>query len=202
LEKKEESTYKSGTTIVGITGSDFVLLASDKKGTMGNFAFDLNAQKIYTVSDKAALGLAGSLGDAQQIIRLLKAEIKLYEIERDKTMGAKAIATFLANYLNAHRYYPYFAGFIMAGFNDKPEMYSTDIVGGFGKVDEFTSIGSGSTFAMGVLDKGFKKDITKKEAVELAADAVKAARKRDVFSGGDVVDLLLITKDGIEELKK
>jgi len=187
---------------VGLVGKDFVVLGSDKKGTMGNVAYDLNAQKLYTLNDHIGIGLAGSLGDAQQVIRLLKAEIRLYETERDKVMSTKAVATFLSNYLNANRYYPYFAGFIMAGFNSKPEIYSTDVVGGFGKVYDFTSIGSGSEFAMGVLERGYTENISKADGIELVVDAIKASRKRDVFSGGERIDIMVITKNGIEELSK
>jgi proteasome beta subunit len=117
-------------------------------------------------------------------------------------MSTKAVATYLANYLNANRYYPFFAGFIMIGYKDKPEMYSTDVVGGFGQAYDFTSIGSGSTFAMGVLDKGYSANMNKNDAIELVVDSIKASRKRDVYTGGDKIDILLITKDGIEELHK
>lgn len=202
LESADKAKYKSGTTIVGLVGKDFVILGSDKKGTMGNVAYDLNTKKLYLLNSHIGIGLAGSLGDAQQVIRLIKAEISLYETERDKTMSTKAVATFMSNYLNANRYYPYFAGFIMGGYKDVPELYSTDVVGGFGKVTDFTSIGSGSEFAMGVLEQVFKPSITKDDAINLVADAIKAARKRDVFSGGEKIDIIVITKNNIEELSK
>ena len=201
FEKRDKSSFKSGTTIIGILGKDFVLLASDRQGTMGSMASDFNAQKLNKLNDRIALGLAGTLGDAQKLIRIMKGEMKVYELERDKQISVKATATLLSNIMNANRMYPYFAGFIIAGYKNKPQIYSIDVVGGFGEYVDFTSIGSGSPYAMGVLEKGYKKNLTKKEAIELAIDSIKASRKRDVYTGGNI-NIFVITKDGIEELNK
>jgi proteasome beta subunit len=201
LEKQEKATFKSGTTIIAANFKDFVLLASDKQGSMGNIAHDLEAQKINPLNDRMALGLAGTLGDAQQVIRILKAQVNLYEFERSKKISIKATTSFLSNLLNAHRYYPYFAGFILVGFDDAPKIRNADVIGGISEVSDFTTIGSGSTLAMGVLEANYNKNMSRKEAVELAYKAVGAAKKRDIYSGSDT-DILIISKDGIEKINK
>ena len=48
------------------------------------------------------------------------------------------------------------------------------------------SVGSGSTFAYGVLDSGYSYDLTKEAALDLAQRAIFAATYRDAYSGGTV----------------
>ena len=48
------------------------------------------------------------------------------------------------------------------------------------------SVGSGSTFAYGVLDTGYKYDLEFADAIELAQRAIFAATHRDAYSGGTV----------------
>ena len=197
----DDTVCKSGTTIVGLVGRDYAILASDKQGTLGNLAYDLDTQKLYSLNKNNYVGLAGTLGDAQKVIRVMNAEIKLYETERNKTMSTKAIATFLSNYLNSNRYYPYFAGFVLVGYDTAPHLFGTDSIGGFGEHREFSAIGSGSTFAIGVLDKGYDKEMSKEDAITLVSDSIKSSRKRDIYSGGTTIDIIVFTKDKVELLK-
>ena len=48
------------------------------------------------------------------------------------------------------------------------------------------SVGSGSTFAYGVLDSGYSYDLTKEQALDLAQRSIFAATYRDAYSGGTV----------------
>jgi proteasome beta subunit len=201
-EDTKITTLKSGTTIVGLRTNDFVILASDMQSTLGYIASDLETQKVFPITSNVALGLAGSLGDASQMIRILKMHSSIYENERNKKMSTKALITLTANIFNANRYYPYEAFFIFGGFIDKPELYSVDPLGGVSTEKKYTATGSGMTFAMGVLDNKYKDKMTKEEAISLVCDAIRSSKKRDIHSGGDKTDIYIIDKKGIENIKK
>lgn len=156
--------------------------------------------KIHPINGKFAVTIAGTVGDALTIVRYLKSQAKLYEIERGNAMTPKAGITLLANILNGNRYYPYMAGFILGGFNVKPELYDIDAVGGVQDVSNFTSVGSGQEFAIGYLEEQFKEGMPQEKLVELAVKAVKTARKRDIASGGKSVTVIILSKDGVKEL--
>ena len=64
--------------------------------------------------------------------------------------------------------------------------------------DPFISAGSGAPIAMGVIEAEYKDGMAVEEGVELALKAIKAAVARDIASG-DGVDMLIITKNGVEE---
>lgn len=197
-EESKIAALKSGTTIVGLRTNDFVILVSDKQSTMGAMASDLEAQKIYPITRNIALGLAGGLGDSAQMIRILRMHSSLYEKERNKKISTKALTTLAANIFNANRFLPFEAFFVVGGCVDKPELYTIDPFGGFSEQRKYTSIGSGCTFAMGVLDSKYKEKMSKEEAINLACEAIKASKKRDVFTGGEKIDVYIIDKKGIE----
>lgn len=48
------------------------------------------------------------------------------------------------------------------------------------------SVGSGSTFAYGVLDAGYRSDLTVEEAIELGRRSIFHATHRDAYSGGSI----------------
>lgn len=104
---------KTGTTTVGIIGKDFIVLAADQQATMGHMAADDDAQKIYNITDKVSLTISGAVGDSLAIIRFLRAQANLYEIERETKITPKAVTTLLSNVLNGNRYYPFIFAPIM-----------------------------------------------------------------------------------------
>ena len=113
-----------------------------------------------------------------------------------------ALTTLAANIFNANRYYPYEAFFVVGGYINFPELFAVDPIGGFGEQKKFTSIGSGSPFAMGVLDTKYKEKMTKEEAINLVCEAIRASKKRDINTGGEKIDLYIVDKKGIENIKK
>lgn len=200
LTDNKSKILSTGTTTVGLLGKDCVVLAADQKSTMGYMVSSETINKVHSINDKFAVTIAGTVGDALTIVRYLKSQAKLYEIERGNAMTPRAGITLLANILNGNRYYPYMAGFILGGFNAKPELYDIDAVGGVQDVSNFTSVGSGQEFAIGYLEEQFKEGMAQEKLVELAVKAVKTARKRDIASGGKSVTVIVISKDGLKEL--
>jgi proteasome beta subunit len=193
-------TYKTGTTTVGIISKDSIILAADMQATMGNLQSNNDMTKLYKINDHLAVTIAGSVGDALVLVRFLKVQASLYELEHKTPMNTKACATLLSNVLNANRFYPYFTQFILAGSVGELSIYNIDIAGGVVQEKQFSYSGSGSELALSVLDNKYKKDLSTNDAIKLAKEAILAAKKRDIYTGGQGVKMFVITKDKIDEL--
>lgn len=193
-------TYKTGTTTVGIISKDSIILAADMQATMGNLQSNTDMTKLYKINDHLAVTIAGSVGDALVLVRFLKVQASLYELEHKTPMNTKACATLLSNVLNANRFYPYFTQFILAGSVGELSIYNIDIAGGVVQEKQFSYSGSGSELALSVLDNKYKKDLSTNDAIKLAKEAILAAKKRDIYTGGQGVKMFVITKDKIDEL--
>ena len=192
---------KKGTTTIGLIAKDAVVIAAEQKSTMGYLVESKEAQKVFQLDDHIGMTIAGGVGDALAMIRLLKAQFKLYKLERGP-ITMKAAATLLSNILQGSKYYPYMNQFILAGYDSEPRVYSLDPVGGFDCRDNFYSTGSGSPFAYGVLEAGYKENMTVEEAVTLVVKAIKAAIERDIGSGGKEIQVAVIDKNGFKEMSK
>ena len=189
---------KTGTTTIGIRIDDAVILASESKSTMGYLVASKTAQKIYKIDDKMALTTAGGSGDALEVVRILRAEIALYKLENEN-ISVNAVANLLSNILQSNRYFPYYVGLILGGYDSKgPHVFSMDAVGGVEEEKKFTATGSGSPIALGVLESNYNDKLSKNEAIKLAISAIKSAAQRDIFSGGDEIRVFVITNKGIE----
>jgi len=190
---QQDMIYK-GTTTVGLICKDGVVLATEKRATMGNFIASRRAKKIYQIADRVAMTTAGSVGDAQFLARLVTVEASLYEIRKEEKPTVKALATMLSNLLNSARYFPYFVQLLVGGVDSRgPSIYSIDPIGGAIEEIDIVATGSGSPTAYGVLEDRFTPEMTTDEAMELAVRAIYSAMKRDSASG-DVIDVVRITK--------
>ncbi len=189
----EEKIYK-GTTTVGLVCKDGVVLATEKRATMGNFIASRAAKKIYQIADRIAMTTAGSVGDAQFLARIIKVEASLYEIRRERKPTVKAIATLTSNLLNSYRFFPYLVQLLIGGLDERgASIFSIDPIGGAIEEKDIVATGSGSLTAYGVLEDRFSPEMTAEEAVELAVRAIYSAMKRDSASG-DGIDVVRITE--------
>lgn len=198
--------YK-GTTTVGIVCKDGVVLATEQRATMGNFIASKTAKKVYQIDDLVAMTIAGSVGDAQQIVRIMSVESKLYKMRRKESMTIKGLTTLLSNMLSGQRYYPLMVQLLVGGCDKNgPSIYSLDALGGSIEETKAVSTGSGSPFAYGVLEDRYRENMSTEEGIELAVRALHNAMKRDSASGENI-DVVVITKDkytrlDMEEVKK
>ncbi|MBR9682241.1 MAG: archaeal proteasome endopeptidase complex subunit beta [Candidatus Aenigmarchaeota archaeon] len=195
-----DKTLKTGTTTVGLICKDAVIIAAEKKATMGYLVESKEAQKVHKLDDHIGLTIAGSVGDAQAIVRILKAQFKLYKLERGP-ITVRAAANLLSNILHGSKYFPYLNMFLLAGYDKSgAHIYSIDPVGGYSDKDKFYSTGSGSPFVYGVLEADFKEDMTTDQAIALALKAIKAAVGRDIASGGNGFMVAVMDSNGYREL--
>lgn len=197
----EKAMKKTGTTTVGLTCEDGVVLASDRRASMGYFIASKDIDKIYSIDNHLAMTIAGGVGDAQTLIRWMRAEAKLYRLRYGKSMTTEGAATLLANILSQYKFFPFFVQLLVAGIDEKgTKLYSVDMLGGVTE-EKMTATGSGSPIAYGLLEEMYKEGKTVKENLRIAARAVFVAMKRDAGSG-ERIDLVTLTKKGFERLKK
>ncbi|RLF77596.1 proteasome endopeptidase complex, archaeal, beta subunit [Thermococci archaeon] len=189
---------KTGTTTVGIKLKDGIVLAADTQASLDHMVETLNIKKILPITDKIAITTAGSVGDLQALARMLEAEARYYQFTWGKPMTAKAMANLLSNILNESKGFPYMVQIIIGGYVKEPTLASLDPLGGL-IFDNYTATGSGSPFAIAILENGYKEDMTIEEARELAIRAVKTAGKRDVYTGERKIQVVTITKEGMKE---
>ena len=197
---EEKKDFLKGTTTVGVTFDGGVVIAADKRATMGSFIAAKDVKKIHFVSDRIAMTLAGSVGDAQSLVRLLRAELELYKYQKGKELTVEGAATLLANILQGSKHFPYLVQLVVGGVDEKPCLFDLDVFGSL-LPEKFVSTGSGSVVAYGVLDEGFKEGLNKDDAINLAARAVNAAMKRDSATG-EGIDLVCITKGSVKRFSK
>ena len=189
-----------GTTTVGLVFEDGVVLATEKRATMGYLIASKKAKKVYQIADRIGMTTAGGVGDAQQMARLMTVECSLYNIRRGRPMTVAAASTLLSNILNNNRYYPYYVQLLVGGVDESgPSIYSVDALGGATREEEIVATGSGSPIAYGVLEDRFRKGMPRDEAVALAIRAVRAAIKRDAGSG-EGIHVVVITRDQYLEI--
>lgn len=192
---------KKGTTTVGIITSDGVVLAADKRATMGYLVAHKNVKKIHKLVGDIVITIAGGVGDAQMLIRYIKAEAKLYELKNQTKTSVRALSTLLAHilYSGKSQFFPYYVQFLLGGKDDNG--FSLFVLGPDGAKleDEFISTGSGSVFAYGVLQEHYSKAMKLDEAVKLAVKSVNVAIERDIATG-EGIDVVVIDKDGSREL--
>ncbi len=183
VESDTAARLRTGTTTIGMVARDGVVLATERRATMGNVISNKTAQKLFKIDQNLAITIAGYVGDGQVLARYLKAEVSLYRLRRNAPIGTEGAATLLANILSGNRYYPYLAWMIVGGVDSKGgHIYSVDPAGGCIE-DRFVSVGSGSYFAYGLLEEGYSRDMTVNDGVDLALRGLAAAMKRDSASG-------------------
>lgn len=190
---------KTGTTTVGITYKDGVVLAADKKVSEGNIALAA-FEKIDKLSDSIGITMAGSVADVQALIKIMQSEIALYEVRSGIKMKTKSAVGLFSTILFNNRMGLIGSAFIVGGYDTKPELYVLDTAGS--KIpDKYTSIGSGSVVSLGVMEMGYKEGMSEDEAVKLAHSAISASTRRDVFTGNGV-DIVVVDKKGYRKLSE
>jgi len=202
LGEEKPEIKKTGTTTVGLACKDGVILAAEKKSTMGYLIASKESEKILPVEDHVAMTIAGASGDAQTLVRYMKAELKLFAMQNHRKISVQGAATLLGNILQGSKYFPYYVQLIIAGYDETgPKIFTLDAIGSVEEEKKFFSTGSGSPFALGVLEDKYKEGLSIEEGAKLAARAIRAAIERDIGSGGKGIDIVSITKDGFKFLR-
>jgi proteasome beta subunit len=179
-----------GTTIVAATYPGGVMMAGDRRATMGNIIAQRDIQKVFPADEYSCVGIAGAAGLAVEMIRLFQTELEHYEKIEGTTLSMDGKANRLAALIRANlglamqglAVVPLFAGFDLT--SDQGRIFSYDVTGGRYEETAFHSVGSGSLFARGSLKKLYRDDLDEEGAVTAVIQALYDAADDDSATGG------------------
>ena len=198
LKRIDELAFM-GTTTVGAISREGIILASDTRVTMGSLVVHKKGKKVYKIDDHLAMTISGVVADAQKTVAALKANARMYRLQRKIPIPISAAARLVANLFFSHRLFPFMAQIIIGGIDDSgPHLFSIDPFGSITE-EKYVATGSGSPVAYGILEEKFKEDMILEEALPIIAQALRSAMKRDVATGDDL-DIVIIDKNGYREL--
>lgn len=204
MTNMEQKIVKTGTTTLGMVCKDGLVIAADKRATVGHMIANKNTEKVVLINDRMVVTTAGNASDAQLLCKIFRAQVKLEEMRRGKNLKIKEAASLLGSlvYGNVRRpsMIPGITGFIMGGVDSEGfGLYELFYDGTTTCYPKFICSGSGSAFALSYLDSHYKQTITINEGKNIAIKAVNAAMHRDSASG-DGVDVVVITKEGAKKI--
>ncbi|MFB6107378.1 MAG: archaeal proteasome endopeptidase complex subunit beta [Haloplanus sp.] len=195
LAEMEGEEMKTGTTTVGLSTASGAVMATDMRASAGNMVSSKDVQKVEQIHPTAALTIAGSVSAAQSLIRSLRAETSLYETRRSKDMSMEALSTLTANLLRSGAFF--IVSPLLGGVDeDGSHIYSLDPLGGMTEEDYAVS-GSGSQYALGVLEQEYDEGLSTEDATSVAAHAIQSAVERDLASGNGM-NVAVVTDEGVD----
>ena len=179
-----------GTTIVAATFPGGVVMAGDRRATMGNIIAQRDIEKVFPADEYSVVGIAGTAGLAVEMVRLFQTELEHYEKIEGTTLSMDGKANRLAALIRANlglamqglAVVPLFAGFDLNA--DQGRIFSYDVTGGRYEEQAFHSVGSGSLFARGSLKKLYREDFSAEECVIAVIQALYDAADDDSATGG------------------
>ena len=179
-----------GTTIVSATFDGGVVMAGDRRATMGNLIANRDMQKVYPSDEFSVVGIAGTAGLAIELVRLFQVELEHYEKIEGEELSVDGKANRLAALIRGNlglamqglAVVPLFAGFDRV--QQRGRIFSYDITGGRYEEHDHHSVGSGSVFARGALKKLYSAGMTEGDCVTAAVQALYDAADDDSATGG------------------
>ena len=201
-----------GTTIVAVTHADGVVMAGDRRATMGNIIAQRDIEKVFPADEYSAVGIAGTAGLAIEMVRLFQVELEHYEKLEGSVLSLEGKANRLSAMIRANlgmamqglAVVPLFAGYDLD--RGVGRIFSYDVTGGRYEEHSFHSVGSGSVFARSALKKRYRDDVSEADAVALAVDALYDAADDDSATGGPDLTrkiypvVMTVTDEGLRRL--
>lgn len=179
-----------GTTIVSMLFDGGVVMAGDRRATMGNIIANRDMEKVFAADEYSVVGIAGTAGLAIELVRLYQVELEHYEKIEGAIMSLEGKANRLASMIRGNlglamqglAVVPTYAGFDLESATGR--IYSYDVTGGCYVEGGHHSTGSGSVFARGSLKKLWRPGLEEQQAVSVAVEALYDAADDDSATGG------------------
>ncbi|MFJ4769645.1 proteasome subunit beta [Streptomyces uncialis] len=201
-----------GTTIIAVTFPGGVVLAGDRRATMGNLIASRDMEKVFPADEYSAVGIAGSAGPAVEMVKLFQLELEHFEKVEGTRLSLEGKANRLSTMIRSNlpmamqglAVVPLFAGYDVD--REKGRIFSYDVTGGRSEERGYAATGSGSLFARGSMKKLFHEDLTEQQATTLVVQALYDAADDDSATGGPDVArriypiVTVITDDGFRRL--
>ena len=179
-----------GTTIVAATYTGGVIMAGDRRATMGNIIAQRDIEKVFPADEYSCVGIAGTAGIAAEMVRLFQAELEHYEKSAGSTLSLVGKANRLSALIRSNlglamqglAAVPLFAGWDLR--DGLGRIFSYDVTGGRYEEQAFYSVGSGSLFARGALKKLYREDMAREDCLLATIQALYDAADDDAATGG------------------
>ncbi|MGQ0846089.1 MAG: proteasome subunit beta [Sporichthyaceae bacterium] len=200
------------TTIVAAIFPGGVVMAGDRRATMGNLIAQKDIEKVFPADEFSCVSIAGTAGIGLEMTRLFQVELEHYEKIEGTTLSLDGKANRLSTMIRGN------LGLAMQGLAVVPmfcgydedakigRIFSYDVTGGRYEEFDWHSVGSGSLFAKGALKKLYKKTATAEETVETLVQALYDAADDDSATGGPDLTraiwpvVYVITADGAHRM--
>ena len=187
-----------GAVGIGIKCKDGVILGNDRRATWGYTVTNKSTKKVFKITEHIGLAAYGLIGDFQVLVKILRAQANLYQLESGVRISTKSMGKMVSNYLYSRKMYPLYTNLVVAGVDaDGPQLYTLDAIGSL-IPDDYGVAGTGMLMAIGVLEAEYKPDMTLAAGEKLIEKTIRAAIKRDAMTGNGI-DILIINKDGVTE---
>ncbi|MFX1364532.1 MAG: proteasome subunit beta [Promethearchaeota archaeon] len=187
-----------GACGVAIKCKDSIVLGNDRRATWGYTVTNKSTQKVFKITEYIGLAAYGLIGDFQILVRILRAQANLYELETGERISTKSMAKLVSNYLYSRKMMPLYTNLVVAGVDkDGPKLYTLDALGSL-MPDDFATVGTGMLMSIGILEAEYKPDMTVSAGEKLVEKAIKNSIKRDAMTGNGI-DILTITPEGANE---
>jgi proteasome beta subunit len=179
-----------GTTVLALTFAGGVMMAGDRRATMGNQISKRDLEKVQPADEHSVVAFAGTVGFAFEMVRLFQVELEHYEKTQTTllSMAGKArrlgtlVQANLAQAMQGLAVVPLLAGYDLD--KDTGRIFSYDITGAPTEETGFCAEGSGSPFARGALKKLYRPGLTERDAATVCVEALYDAADDDSATGG------------------
>merc|ERR1719311_671145 len=193
--------FKKGTTTLGFVFEHGIIIAVDSRASMGSYIGSQTVKKVIEINDFLLGTMAGGAADCSFWERHLTRLCRMHELREKERISVAAASKLLSNIFFSYRGRGLSCGTMVAGWDKSgPHLYTVNDDGDRFEGDRF-SVGSGSTYAYGVLDSGYKWDLNLDEAIELGKRSIYHATHRDGASGG-VVRVYHVHEDGWTKIEE
>jgi len=187
--------FAHGTTTCAFKYNTGVVVAVDSRASAGAYIASQTVKKVIEINPFLLGTMAGGAADCQYWQRVLAKQCRLFELRNKERISVAAASKLLANMIYDYKGMGLSMGTMIVGWDKSgPGLFYVDD-DGTRLPGHLFSVGSGSTYAYGVLDSGYRRDLTKEEACELGRRAIYHATHRDAASGG-VVNLYHMEANG------
>jgi proteasome beta subunit len=181
---------RHGTTIVALRYADGVVMAGDRRATAGSSIAHRAMDKVHPADRHSGVAIAGAAGPAMEMVKLFQLQLEHYEkvegqalsLEGKANQLSQMVRSNLAMAMQGFVVVPLFAGYDLRRAVGR--IYSYDPTGGRYEETDFHADGSGGRDARTTVKLGWRPDLPRDEAVELAVRALWNAADEDSATGG------------------
>lgn len=182
------------TTVVAIRFADGVIMAGDRRATSGNLISHRAIEKVFPADRHSGVAIAGAAGPAMEMVKLFQLQLEHYEKVEGTPLSLEGKANQLGQMVRSNLpaamqgfvVVPIFAGYDAR--RGAGRLFQYDVTGGRYEESNFATSGSGGQLAGSVIKMGFREDLSRDDAVDLAITALFEAADEDSATGGpDVI---------------